>query len=75
LRWRQRLARRASLRGARGVAVAQIEQERLICEKLAYVILLHFEPDECGGMDRFLEDAMQSVLACSELSVALNLSG
>jgi hypothetical protein len=25
--------------------------------KLAYVILLHFESDECGGMDRFLEGA------------------
>jgi len=43
--------------------------------KLAYVILLHFESDECGGMDRFLEGAPHSVLACSALSNILNLSG
>jgi flavorubredoxin len=43
--------------------------------KLAYVILLHFESDECGGMDRFLEGAPDSTLACSALSNALNLSG
>jgi flavorubredoxin len=43
--------------------------------KLEYVILLHFESDECGGMDRFLEGAPNSALACSALSVELNLSG
>jgi len=43
--------------------------------RLAYVVLLHFESDECGGMDRFLEGAPDSALACSEASVALNLSG
>jgi flavorubredoxin len=43
--------------------------------RLAYVILLHFESDECGGMDRFLEGAPDSALACSEASVQLNLSG
>ena len=43
--------------------------------KLGYVILLHFESDECGGMDRFLAGAPRSTLACSELSNALNLSG
>jgi flavorubredoxin len=43
--------------------------------KLEYVILLHFESDECGGMDRFLEGAPGSTLACSALSVGLNLSG
>jgi len=43
--------------------------------KLAYVILLHFESDECGGMDRFLQGAPDSTLACSALSNALNLSG
>src|SRR5918996_3707168 len=43
--------------------------------RLAYVILLHFESDECGGMDRFLEDAPDSALACSAASVQLNLSG
>jgi flavorubredoxin len=43
--------------------------------KLGYVILLHFEADECGGMDRFLEGAPGSSLACSALSNDLNLSG
>jgi flavorubredoxin len=42
---------------------------------LGYVILLHFEADECGGMDRFLEGARGSTLACSALSNDLNLSG
>jgi flavorubredoxin len=43
--------------------------------KLAYVILLHFEADECGGMNRFLEGAPDSALGCSEASAVLNLSG
>ena len=43
--------------------------------RLEYVILLHFESDECGGMDRFLEAAPNSALACSTASVQLNLSG
>ena len=43
--------------------------------RLEYVALLHFESDECGGMDRFLAGAPQSTLACSALSVDLNLSG
>jgi flavorubredoxin len=43
--------------------------------KLEYVILLHFEADENGGMDRFLEAAPNSTLACSALSAILNLSG
>jgi flavorubredoxin len=43
--------------------------------RLAYVVLLHFEADECGGMDRFVEGAPGSTLACSALSDALNLGG
>jgi flavorubredoxin len=43
--------------------------------KLEYVVLLHFESDECGGMDRFIEGAPESTLACSEASVTLNLAG
>lgn len=42
---------------------------------LAQVILLHFEADECGGMDRFLDAAPASTLTGSALSAALNLSG
>ena len=36
---------------------------------------MHFEADECGGTDRFLSEAPDSTLACSALSVGLNLSG
>src|ERR671916_1121943 len=43
--------------------------------KLEYVILLHFEADETGGMDRFLEGAPNSTLAGSAMSAILNLSG
>jgi flavorubredoxin len=52
-------------------AIAQV----LDPARLEYVILLHFEADECGGMDRFLETAPGSTLVGSLLSVALNLSG
>jgi flavorubredoxin len=43
--------------------------------KLGYVILLHFEADECGGMDRFLAGAPDSTLASCEASALLNLNG
>jgi hypothetical protein len=43
--------------------------------KLGYMVLLHFEADECGGMDRFLDGAPDSTLACCEASALLNLSG
>ncbi|MBW3623411.1 MAG: MBL fold metallo-hydrolase [Armatimonadetes bacterium] len=43
--------------------------------RLAYVVVPHFESDECGGMGRFIEDAPQSTLVCSEAGAALNLSG
>lgn len=43
--------------------------------KLAYVVVPHFEADECGGMGRFAAAAPKSILVCSELGAALNLSG
>lgn len=43
--------------------------------RLEYVALLHFEADECGGMDRFLTEAPESTLAGSALSAGLNLAG
>jgi flavorubredoxin len=43
--------------------------------RLEFVALLHFEADECGGMDRFLAQAPQSTLVCSALSAGLNLAG
>src|SRR2546423_11032958 len=36
--------------------------------RLAYVVLLHFEGDECGGMDRFIEEAKGGHLAGSRIS-------
>ena len=43
--------------------------------RLEYVALLHFEADECGGMDRFLEGAPESTLVGSAMSVDVNLGG
>jgi flavorubredoxin len=43
--------------------------------KLAYVVVPHFEADECGGIGRFVKEAPKSTLLCSELGMALNLSG
>lgn len=51
-------------------AVAQV----LDPKRLAYVVLAHFEADECGGMDRFLSEAPDSVLVASELSAGVNLA-
>jgi flavorubredoxin len=42
--------------------------------RLAYIILLHFEGDECGGMERFMAQARDAQLVGCELSVALNLN-
>jgi len=50
-------------------AVAQV----LDPKRLAYVVLGHFEADECGGMDRFFAEAPQSVLVASELGAGVNL--
>jgi flavorubredoxin len=44
-------------------------------KKLAYVVVPHFEADECGGMGRFIADAPQSTLVCSEVGHGINLSG
>jgi flavorubredoxin len=51
-------------------AVAQV----LDPKRLAYVVLGHFEADECGGMDRFLAEAPASVLVASELGAGVNLA-
>jgi flavorubredoxin len=52
-------------------AIAQVIDPR----KLAYVIVPHFEADECGGMGRFVREAPQSTLVCSEVGAGINLSG
>jgi flavorubredoxin len=51
-------------------AVAEVLDPR----RLAYVVLGHFESDECGGMDRFLAEAPNSVLVASELGAGVNLA-
>jgi len=42
--------------------------------RLAYILLLHFEGDECGGMERFMAQAAKAHLVGCELSAALNLN-
>jgi len=44
-------------------------------KRLAYVVVPHFEADECGGMGRFVADSPQAVLVCSEVGAGINLSG
>ena len=41
--------------------------------RLAHVVLLHFEGDECGGMDRFMTEAKDAELVGSALSAGINL--
>jgi flavorubredoxin len=43
--------------------------------RLKYVVVPHFESDECGGMGRFVADAPDATLVCSEAGAVLNLSG
>jgi flavorubredoxin len=50
-------------------AIAQV----LDPSRLRYVIVPHFEADECGGMGRFVAEAPQSVLACSAVGARINL--
>jgi flavorubredoxin len=52
-------------------AIAQVIDPKT----LAYVIVPHFEADECGGMGRFIGEAPQSTLVCSEVGAGINLSG
>ncbi len=51
-------------------AVAEIMDPK----RLAYVVVPHFESDECGGMGRFVEESPEAVLACSETGAILNLT-
>lgn len=43
--------------------------------RLANIVLLHWEGDENGGMDRFMSRAKDSQLVGSALSIALNATG
>jgi flavorubredoxin len=48
-------------------------REVLDPSRLAYVALLHFEGDECGGMEPFMAEAKHAQLVGSHLSAQLNL--
>jgi flavorubredoxin len=43
--------------------------------RLANIVLLHWEGDENGGMERFMSQATDSRLVGSALSIALNAAG
>ncbi len=51
-------------------AVAEVMDPAL----LAYVMVPHFEADECGGMGRFVEEAQGAILACGEVGARINLT-
>src|SRR4029077_4017494 len=51
-------------------AVAQV----LDPSRLRYVIVAHFEADECGGMGRFIAEAPRAILAWRAGGGGVNLS-
>jgi flavorubredoxin len=42
--------------------------------RLEYIIVPHFEADECGGMSRFIAEAQHAVLVCSMVGAVINLT-
>src|SRR5262245_5077429 len=42
--------------------------------QLEYVVVPHFEADECGGMGRFVAAAKQANLLCSAAGARINLT-
>lgn len=56
-------------------AIRNAIREVLDPAKLAYVVLLHWEGDENGGMDQFMKEASKSELIGSLLSIQLNAIG
>jgi flavorubredoxin len=42
--------------------------------RLEYIIVPHFEADECGGMGRFVTEAQQALLVCSMVGALVNLT-
>jgi len=56
-------------------AVRKSIAEVLDPAKLAHIILLHWEGDENGGMDRLMAEAKESELVGSALSIGLNAFG
>lgn len=63
-----------------GTYPAYEEVRRAVAEvldpaRLRYVVVPHFEADECGGMGRFVAEAPEATLVCSEAGAVINLSG
>ncbi len=56
-------------------AVSGAVSDVLDAARLRFIALLHFEADECGGMNRFLTEAPSSTLVASAMSAGVNLSG
>ena len=56
-------------------AIRKAVREVVDPAKLAYIILLHWEGDENGGMDQFMKEAPKSELVGSMLSIQLNAVG
>jgi flavorubredoxin len=54
--------------------VRQAVAEVLDPARLEYIIVPHFEADECGGMGRFVAEARQAMLACSLVGARINLT-
>src|SRR5260221_7669423 len=53
--------------------VRQAVSEILDPKRLAYIVVSHFEADECGGMGRFVAEASQVGLAFSTVGAKVNL--
>jgi flavorubredoxin len=54
--------------------VRQAVSDILDPQRLAYLIVPHFEADECGGMGRFGAAAHHAVLVCSLVGAVVNLA-
>ena len=54
--------------------VRQAVSEILDPKRLNYIVVSHFEADECGAMGRFLAEAPQAVLVCSLVGARANLT-
>lgn len=54
--------------------VRRAVSEILDPKRLEYIIVPHFEADECGGMGRFVAEAPRAVLVCSNVGAAVNLT-
>ena len=56
-------------------AIRNAIREVLDPTRLAHIVLLHWEGDENGGMDRFMAEAPDAELVGSDMSIILNAHG